>query len=54
MDHSLLEEQSKAYRVEGVDESAPTVAQKKRKKQHVNGEEVRQMFITAIYDRRLI
>jgi hypothetical protein len=42
LDQSLLEEQSKAYRVEGVDESAPTVA-KKRKKQHVNGEEVRRI-----------
>jgi hypothetical protein len=41
LDQSLLEEQSKAYRVEGVDEDAPAVAPKKRKKQHVNGEEVR-------------
>ena len=36
----MLQEQSKAYRVEGVDENTPTLAQKKRKKQHVNGEEV--------------
>jgi hypothetical protein len=41
LDQSLLEEQSKAYRVEGVDENAPPVTQRKRKKQHVNGEEVR-------------
>ncbi|KAF7513379.1 hypothetical protein GJ744_009800 [Endocarpon pusillum] len=41
LDQSLLEEQSKAYRVEGVDEDAPAAAAapKKRKKQHVNGEE---------------
>jgi HIV Tat-specific factor 1 len=36
----LLDEQSKVYKVEGVDESAPAAPQKKRK-QHLNGEEVR-------------
>ncbi len=42
LDQSLLEQQSKAYKVEGVDEDAPAAAAapKKRKKQHVNGEEV--------------
>ena len=39
MDQSLLEEQSKIYRVEGVDEGE-SVAPKKKRKQHVNGEEV--------------
>jgi hypothetical protein len=36
----LLDEQSKVYKVEGVDESAPAAPQKKRK-QHSNGDEVR-------------
>ena len=36
----MLDEQSKVYKVEGVDESAPAAPQKKRK-QHINGEEVR-------------
>lgn len=35
----MLDEQSKIYKVEGVDESAPAGPQKKRK-QHTNGEEV--------------
>jgi HIV Tat-specific factor 1 len=48
LDQSLLEEQSKAYRVEGVDEDAPAAAQKKRKKQHVNGEEVRSAIPAAV------
>ena len=39
LDQSLLEEQSKAYKVEGVDDEASTT-HKKRKKQYVNGEEV--------------
>ncbi len=39
MDQSLLEEQSKIYKVEGVDENASTRPQKKRK-EYTNGEEV--------------
>lgn len=39
LDESLLEEQSKAYKVEGVDEHAPA-PQKRKRKQYVNGEEV--------------
>ena len=42
LDEALLEEQQKAYRVAGVDESEPVEAQKKkRKKEYVNGEDVR-------------
>ena len=41
LDEALLEEQQRAYRVSGVDESAPVEAgQKKRKAEHVNGEDV--------------
>ena len=40
LDESLLEEQSKIYKVEGVDEHEPA-AQKRKRKQYVNGEEVR-------------
>jgi HIV Tat-specific factor 1 len=41
LDEALLEEQQKAYRVAGVDESEPVEAQKKkRKKEYVNGEDV--------------
>ena len=46
LDQSLLDEQSKIYRVEGVDESAPAAPQKKRK-QHTNGEEVRTLFVSV-------
>lgn len=48
LDQSLLEEQSKAYKVEGVDESAPTLP-KKRKKQYVNGEEVIPIFTPTVH-----
>jgi HIV Tat-specific factor 1 len=41
LDEALLEEQQKAYRVAGVDESEPVEAMKrKRKKEYVNGEDV--------------
>lgn len=41
LDEALLEEQQKAYRVSGVDESEPVEPQKKkRKKEYVNGEDV--------------
>ena len=41
VDEALLEEQQKAYAVEGVDENEPVEAQrKKRKKEYVNGEDV--------------
>lgn len=41
LDDALLEEQQKAYRVSGVDESEPVEAMKrKRKKEYVNGEDV--------------
>ncbi|TAQ88512.1 hypothetical protein B7494_g3150 [Chlorociboria aeruginascens] len=40
LDEALLEEQQKAYRVSGVDESEPVEAMKrKRKKEYVNGED---------------
>ncbi|KAF7860659.1 hypothetical protein EAF04_008178 [Stromatinia cepivora] len=40
LDEALLEEQQKAYRVSGVDESEPVDAMKrKRKKEYVNGED---------------
>ena len=40
LDEALLEEQQKAYRVAGVDESEPVEAKrKKRKKEYVNGED---------------
>ena len=40
LDEALLEEQQKAYRVAGVDESEPVAAQRrKRKKEYVNGED---------------
>ncbi len=42
LDEALLEEQQKAYAVQGVDENEPVEAQKrKRKKEYVNGEDVR-------------
>ena len=41
LDEALLEEQQKAYRVAGVDESEPVEAKrKKRKKEYVNGEDM--------------
>ncbi|TVY48180.1 Splicing factor U2AF-associated protein [Lachnellula occidentalis] len=40
LDEALLEEQQKAYRVSGVDETEPVEAmKKKRKKEYVNGED---------------
>jgi len=42
LDEALLEEQQRAYRVSGIDESEPVEAlRKKRKKEFVNGEDVR-------------
>jgi HIV Tat-specific factor 1 len=41
LDEALLEEQQKAYAVQGVDENEPVEAQRrKRKKEYVNGEDV--------------
>lgn len=41
LDEALLEEQRKAYAVQGVDENEPVEAQRrKRKKEYVNGEDV--------------
>jgi HIV Tat-specific factor 1 len=41
LDEALLEEQQKAYAMQGVDENEPVDAQRgKRKKEHVNGEDV--------------
>ncbi len=41
VDEALLEEQQRAYKVQGVDEDAPVQGiQKKRKKEYVNGEDV--------------
>jgi HIV Tat-specific factor 1 len=41
LDEALMEEQQKAYRVSGVDESEPVEAMKrKRKMEYVNGEDV--------------
>jgi hypothetical protein len=41
LDEALLEEQQRAYKVSGVDESAPVEAgRKKRKAEYVNGEDV--------------
>jgi HIV Tat-specific factor 1 len=46
VDEALLEEQQKAYAVQGVDENEPVEAQrKKRKKEYVNGEDVCHCFI---------
>lgn len=39
LDESLLEEQSKVYKIDGVDENEPAT-QKRKRKQYVNGEEV--------------
>lgn len=45
VDEALLEEQQKAYAVQGVDENEPVEAQrKKRKKEYVNGEDVCNCF----------
>lgn len=49
VDEALLEEQRKAYQVTGVDESEPVDALKrKRKKEYVNGEDVRSSILVAI------
>jgi HIV Tat-specific factor 1 len=46
VDEALLEEQQKAYRVSGVDENEPVdAARKKRKKEYINGSEVRTIGI---------
>ncbi|MCJ1314297.1 hypothetical protein MMC25_007977 [Agyrium rufum] len=39
LDDDLIEQQRKAYAVQGVDESEPALQPKKRKKEHINGEE---------------
>jgi len=45
VDEALLEEQQKAYAVQGVDENESVEAQrKKRKKEYVNGEDVCNCF----------
>lgn len=45
VDEALMEEQQKAYAVQGVDENEPVEAQgKKRKKEYVNGEDVCNCF----------
>ena len=45
VDEALLEEQQKAYRLEGVDENEPVDAiKKKRKKEYVNGNDVCSFF----------
>lgn len=45
LDDALMEQQRAAYAVEGVDESEPAQAGKKRKKQiYTNGEDVRTNF----------
>lgn len=42
LDSALLEKQSEAYAVQGVDESEPAKpVQKKRKQVYINGEDVR-------------
>ena len=47
MDDALLEQQRAAYAVKGVDESEPTQAGKKRKKEaYTNGEEVSEPSIS--------
>jgi HIV Tat-specific factor 1 len=46
LDDALLEEQQKAYKVSGVDESEPVDAMKrKRKKEYVNGEDASLLII---------
>jgi hypothetical protein len=46
LDEALLEEQQRAYAMHGVDESEPVEAQrKKRKKEYVNGDDVRPIFL---------
>lgn len=41
LDEALLEQQQKAYAMQGVDENEPVEAQRrKRKKEYVNGEDV--------------
>ena len=49
VDEALLEEQQRAYAVQGVDENEPVEAQrKKRKKEYVNGEDVGRGFYCAV------
>jgi HIV Tat-specific factor 1 len=55
VDEALLEEQQRAYVVQGVDESEPVEAQrKKRKKDHVNGEDVGHGFCCFVCSLRFI
>jgi HIV Tat-specific factor 1 len=50
LDEALLEEQQKAYAVQGVDENEPVEEQrKKRKKEYVNGEDVRALSPSFSY-----
>ena len=46
LDQSLLEEQGKIYKVEGVDENAPAASVQKKRKQHANGDDVRNTLPT--------
>jgi len=55
VDEALLEEQQRAYRMSGVDETEPVEAMKrKRKKEYVNGEDVRHIlpFISMLMNNR--
>lgn len=55
VDEALLEEQQKAYRVSGVDENEPVEAiKKKRKKEYVNGEDVRICSVFPVHEVKLI
>lgn len=52
LDEELMEQQQRAYAVQGVDESEPVDAMKrKRKKEYVNGEDVSLHLMHAIADR---
>jgi HIV Tat-specific factor 1 len=49
VDEALLEEQQKAYAMQGVDENEPVEAQrKKRKKEYINGEDVGHSFHCSV------
>lgn len=55
LDDALLEQQRAAYAVQGVDESEPVQAGKKRKKQvYVNGEDVSYMELLCCYPDALL
>ena len=50
LDDALLEEQSKAYTVQGVDESEPAMQPKKKRKQvYTNGEDVSEPVSSLAY-----